>query len=43
MGMRSDGPSLFLSTAKELFDFVPKTVGGDPFCIPSTKFGRAGA
>ena len=37
MGMRSDGPSLFLPTAKKPFDFVLKTVGGDPFCIPSTK------
>jgi len=43
MGMRSDGPSLFLPTAKKPFDFVAKTVGGDPFCIPSTKFGRAGS
>jgi hypothetical protein len=30
MGMRSDGPSLFLPTAKKPFDFVPKTVGGTP-------------
>ena len=34
MGMRSDGPSLFLSTAKKPFDFVPKPLGETRFAFP---------
>ena len=33
MGMRSDGPSLFLPTATKPFDFVPKPLGETHFAF----------